>query len=155
MKHLFTLAFVVFLAGAFSSCIGTDVIDDLADEGVPALPTDSTATERSGTLQGRGGYAAAGTVTLSQNDEGDLVLRTSDDFAVTLALGTFLYLSNSELGNETAANGLEVADVSENLSGARTFNVTQRDASVALDTYQYVIVLCKPARITFGAAELN
>ena len=112
-------------------------------------------TERSGTLQGRGGYAAAGTVTLSQNDNGDLVLSTSDDFAVTLALGTFLYLSNSESGNETAANGLEVADVSQNLSGARTFNVTRLDASVALNTYRYVIVLCKPARITFGAAELN
>ena len=113
------------------------------------------ATARTGTLQGQGGYTASGTVTLSEDEDGNVVLTTSDDFSVSLALGTFLYLSNSESGAATATDGLEVADVSEATTGAQTFNVTQVDASVGLDTYRYVVVLCKPARLTFGTAELN
>ena len=113
------------------------------------------ASERTGALMGQGGYTAEGTVTLSEDEDGNVILSTSQDFNVSVALGTFLYLSDSESGPATATNGLEVADVSEATTGAQTFNVTQLDTSVRLDSYRYVVVLCKPARLTFGTAELN
>ena len=152
-----TLLLSLLVAAAFASCIGTDVIDDLADQMPPTelVPTDSMITERQGTLQGQGGYTATGTVTLRRNEAGDLILSTSADFEVSFAAGTFLYLSNSQDGRVTANDGLEVADVSTTTTGAQTFNVTQVNPDVTVSTYQYVIVLCKPARLTFGAAELN
>ena len=133
----------------------TVTVDGLASEPYPLMVGEPVAAERSGTLQGKSGYVASGTVTLSSNEQGDVLLTTSDDFKVSLALGTFLYLSNSEEGPATATSGLEVADVSRATEGQQTFNVTQINANVALDTYQYVVVLCKPARLTFGSAELK
>ena len=124
------------------------------EEEAPPPPV-ATDAAREGTLMGQGGYTAEGTVTLSQDDTGNVILTTSDDFNVSFAAGTFLYLSNSEDGRQTATTGLEVADVSESTTGAQTFNVTEVDASVALDTYRYVVVLCKPFSLTFGTAELN
>ncbi len=147
----------LLVASALASCIGTDVIDDLADQ-MPTtqpLPTDSTVTERQGTLRGQGGYTATGTVTLLRNEAGDMILSTSADFEVSFALGTFLYLSNSQDGRATANDGLEIADVSNPPTGAQSFNVSQLAPDATLTTYQYVIVLCKPARLTFGSAELN
>ena len=147
----------LLIAVALSSCIGTDVIDDLANEMPPdVMTTDTTTvTARQGTLQGQGGYTATGTVTLARNEAGDIILSTSPDFEVSFALGTFLYLSNSQSGSATANGGLEIADVSNTPTGQQSFNVTQVDPTVSLTTYQYVIVLCKPARLTFGSAELN
>ena len=167
MKQILIISLTgALLGGGLSACIGTDVVDDIAAEMMPDAAADSTdspttdppvaaGNERSGQLEGRGGYDARGTVTLSRNDDGELLLTTSEDFSVTLALGTFLYLSNSQAGGATAADGLEVADVSERLEGAQTYNVSALNGNVDLDTYQYVVVLCKPARITFGLAELN
>lgn len=161
MKSFRTLLLTLLIAGALASCIGTDVIDDLA-AGMPPTepaPTDTvttdTVTERQGTLQGQGGYTALGTVTLRRNEAGEIILSTSADFQVSLALGTFLYLSNSQAGSATTTSGLEVADVSESTTGAQSFNVSQIDPDATLSTYQYVIVLCKPAQLTFGSAELK
>ena len=152
-----TLLLSLLVAAAFASCIGTDVIDDLADQMPPIepVPVDSTVTERQGTLQGQGGYTATGTVTLRRNEAGELILSTSDDFEVSFAAGTFLYLSNSEAGPATFTGGLEIADVSDTPTGAQSFNVSQVDPNVTLSTYQYVVVLCKPFRLTFGTAELK
>lgn len=164
MKLSGSLFFSLLLAGFFASCIGTDVIDDLATGMPPTepIPPDSVSAdtsvsvaERRGTLAGQGGYTAVGTVTLHRNEAGEVILSTSADFEVAFALGTFLYLSNSQDGKVTASNGLEVADVSDKTTGQQSFNVSQIDPNVALSTYQYVIVLCKPAQLTFGAAELK
>ncbi len=164
MKPFRTLLLSLLVAGIFASCIGTDVIDDLASTVPPTEPapvdtvtTDTTTAvaELQGTLQGQGGYTTVGTVTLLRNEAGEIILSTSSDFQVSLALGTFLYLSNSQAGSATATNGLEIADVSESATGAQSFNVSQIDPNVALNTYRYVIVLCKPARLTFGSAELK
>ena len=133
----------------------TVTANGVASEPYSLTVGEAVAAERSGTLQGKSGYTASGTVTLSKNEEGEVILTTSEDFKVSLALGTFLYLSNSEAGDATATSGLEVADVSKATEGQQTFNVTQIDANVELTTYQYVVVLCKPARLTFGSAELK
>ena len=157
-----TLLLSLLVAATFSGCIGTDVIDDLADQMPPTepVPTDSVSSdslvaERQGTLQGQGGYTATGTVTLSRNEAGELILSTSDNFEVSFAAGTFLYLSNSEAGPATFTGGLEIADVSDTPTGAQSFNVSQVEPNVTLSTYQYVVVLCKPFRLTFGTAELK
>ena len=122
--------------------------------GAAVVPPEATGA-RTGALMGSGGYQASGTVTLQRGDDGILRLMTSDDFTVSVALGTYLYLSNSQEGGATASGGLEIADVSESATGAQVFNVTEIDGSVMLDTYQYVVVLCKPAQLTFGSAKLN
>ena len=164
MKLVNLLPLAVLIALLLGSCIGTDVIDDAEDIIPPTEPvltdtmtTDTTATvtELQGTLQGQGGYTTVGIVTLRQNEAGEIILSTSDDFEVSFAAGTFLYLSNSEAGPATFTGGLEIADVSNTPTGAQSFNVSQVDPNVTLSTYQYVVVLCKPFRLTFGTAELK
>ena len=168
MKLINLLPLALLIALLLSSCIGTDVIDDLEatrpPTGVPAdtvitdtMTTDTTATvtELQGTLQGQGGYTTVGIVTMRQNEAGEIILSTSNDFEVSFAAGTFLYLSNSEAGPATFTGGLEIADVSDTPTGAQSFNVSQVDPNVALGTYKYVVVLCKPFRLTFGTAELK
>ncbi|MEQ9439092.1 MAG: Ig-like domain-containing protein [Cyclobacteriaceae bacterium] len=112
-------------------------------------------TARSGTFMGSGNYSAQGTATLEMDNAGDVVLVTSEDFEADLALGTFIYLSNSTAGTETSNNGIEIADISDNPKGAKTFNISDINEEVELTTYRYVVILCKPARITFGFADLN
>ncbi|MEM9676121.1 MAG: Ig-like domain-containing protein [Bacteroidota bacterium] len=113
------------------------------------------ATARTGTFQGVGSYDAKGMGTLSLNEEGELILTTSDDFETEFAAGTFLYLANSTSGATVAAEGVEIADISDNLSGAQTFNISEINENIELDTYRYIIILCKPFRITFGLADLD
>jgi hypothetical protein len=163
MKLLRLLGFVLLTAGTLGGCIGTDVIDDMGAVVPPnePMPTDTLATDtvavaaRRGTLQGQGGYTSVGTVTLLQNEAGEVILTTSSNFEVSFAAGTFLYLSNSQSGSTTFTEGLEVADVSDTPTGAQTFNVSLVDPTVSLSTYRYVVVLCKPFRLTFGVAELD
>ncbi len=135
---------------------GTAEITASAEEiqSEPLLLTVGSTT-RSGMFQSNGGYTAKGTVALSQNEAGHLILTTSEDFEADLALGTFLYLSNSQSGSETFINGLEIADISDNPEGQKSFDISSIDSEVRLTTYRYVIVLCKPARVSFGFAELK
>ncbi len=119
------------------------------------ITVGSRTATRTGTLMGVGGYKASGKVTLSKNSQNQIELSTSADFEASLALGTFIYLSNSTSGGATFSNGLEVADISNNLKGAKTYNISAISSEVNLDTYQYVIILCKPAQVTFGSAELK
>ncbi|WKN45159.1 Ig-like domain-containing protein [Tunicatimonas pelagia] len=113
------------------------------------------ATARMGTFQGVGSYDAKGMGTLSLNEDGELILTTSEDFETEFAAGTFLYLANSTAGDTVAVQGVEIADISDNLSGAQTFNISDINENIELDTYRYIIILCKPFRITFGLADLD
>ena len=124
-------------------------------DGVRSVPLEIQVgtDERTGTFVSSGSYDAQGTAVLSKNSSGEVILTFSDDFKTSFALGTFIYLSNSISGSDTKASGLELDEITSN--GAKTFNVTAIKANVTLDTYQYVIILCKPASITFGYAELN
>lgn len=109
--------------------------------------------QRVGTFSGSSGYIAEGTATLSVDDNGDLILELSDDFNTDFALGTYIYLSNSTTGAGTRNNGLEVSEITSD--GAATFNVSNIDSGVSLNEFRYVVVLCKPASITFGLADLE
>lgn len=108
---------------------------------------------KSGEFVGVGSYDASGTVQVFINQNGDVIVELGSDFTTDIALGTFIYLSNSTAGASTRANGLELGEVTGN--GAIQFNASSLDSAVGIEDYNYVIVLCKPATITFGYAELK
>ncbi len=107
---------------------------------------------RVGNFQQAGGYNAEGKATLSIVN-GKLLLELSSDFKASFALGTFIYLSNSTNGASTFSNGLELGEITTN--GSKTFDISSISPNTKLFDYRYVIILCKPARITFGFADLN
>jgi Bacterial Ig-like domain (group 2) len=102
---------------------------------------------RTGTFQGAGGYSAKGTVTVSEAS-GKLSISVGADYQASVALGTNLYLANSTSGSAVKSGGVNLGQWS---SGAKTFEV----AGAKLNDYKYVVVLCQPAGITFGFAELK
>ncbi len=114
--------------------------------------TVGSSNVRQGSFVPAGGYQARGTATLS-NSDGQLMLKLSDDFQTSFALGTFIYLANSTAGSQVKAGGFEVAQISTN--GAKTFNISNLNPSITIDQYKYVIILCKPASVTFGYAEMK
>jgi hypothetical protein len=107
---------------------------------------------RTGVFVSAGGYETEG-IAFLHDEEGNLVLEFSDDFKTSYALGTFVYLSNSTVGSTTFSSGFEITQITED--GSKRFDIWALDPSVELYDYQYVVILCKPARITFGYAELN
>ncbi len=111
------------------------------------------AQAKTTTLGGQNGYVAEGMVTLSKAPDGKVTLILADDFKTDFALGTFIYLSNSTSGSDTKANGLDLGEVKVN--GAHTFDVSAVDSGVGLNTYRYIIILCKPASITFGIGDFE
>lgn len=110
-------------------------------------------TSRTGTFVGANGYDASGGTELFLADNGDLMLRLENNFDTDFALGTYIYLSNSTAGNVTRDEGLEIQEIGS--GGSHVFNVSSIDSNVSIDDFNYVIVLCKPATITFGYAQLN
>ncbi len=106
----------------------------------------------SGTFVPAGGYRAKGMAFLNQENE-KLILRLSSDFETSFALGTFVYLANSTNGQEIRAAGLEIAEIRTN--GAHTFDISGKFPDVRITDYNYVIIYCKPAGVTFGFAEMR
>lgn len=109
---------------------------------------------RSGPFMNSGGYEASGTATLVQ-ENGQLRIELSSDFQAEVALGTYLYLSNSLSGSTTFSTGLEIADISSSSSGAQMYDISAIDPDVTINDYTYVILLCRPAQINFGYAQLS
>lgn len=110
-------------------------------------------TSRVGTFAKSGGYEASGKCKLTL-ENGKLILRLEDDFKTSFALGTFIYLSNTNTSASTVKSaGIELGQISVN--GMHSFDITAINSSVKLGDYKYVIILCKPATVIFGSAELN
>jgi hypothetical protein len=107
---------------------------------------------RIGNFVPAGGYQAKGTATL-ERIEGKLILKLGEDFATSFALGTFIYLANSTNGSQVRVNGLEIAQIRVN--GPHTFDLSVMFPNLGIQDYDYVIVLCKPASVTFGFAKLS
>lgn len=110
------------------------------------------AGDNTGTFVSAGGYQAIGQAILKE-ENGQLILNLSNDFKTSFALGTFVYLANSTNGSQVRSAGLEIEQISTN--GAHTFNITSKYPKVKISDYRYVIILCKPASVTFGYADLN
>lgn len=114
--------------------------------------TVGSSSQLMGNFTAAGGYKAVGTATL-KNQNGQMILELSSNFETSFALGTFIYLANSTNGSNVRSSGLEIAEIKSN--GAKTFNVSQIKSNVTLQEYKFVIILCKPASLTFGFAELK
>jgi hypothetical protein len=108
---------------------------------------------RVGDFVGTSGYKAIGTAMLKMESNGKLTLTLSDNFETSFALGTFVYLANSTAGSAVRSQGLELGEVKTN--GAKSFDITAINGNVKIDTYRYAIILCKPASLTFGYADLK
>jgi hypothetical protein len=134
--------------------IGPGMVDVYATvEGIKSnVLAFSSGDARSGMFVATGGYKASGTASLSVVN-GKLKLEFSDTFETSFALGTFIYLANSTNGSNVRSSGLEVGQITTN--GAKTFDITAINPTAGLFDYKYVIILCKPATLTFGYAELK
>jgi Bacterial Ig-like domain (group 2)/Electron transfer DM13 len=107
---------------------------------------------RSAMFVSAGGYQTVGTAKLEIVNN-QLILTFSSDFDTDFALGTFIYLANSTNGSTVRSTGFEVGQITTD--GAKTFNITQLNPNIGLNDYRYVIVLCRPASVTFGYADLK
>ena len=112
----------------------------------------SISTIRRGTFVKAGGYQAEGTTTLGV-ENGRLLLKLESDFKTSFALGTYVYLANSTNGSTVRSGGLEIVQITTN--GAKTFDISSLFPAVKINDYKYVVILCKPASVTFGYADLN
>lgn len=117
-----------------------------------AITINVTGTQRTGNFVPLGGYTATGTATLAFEGD-DLILTFSDNFRTSFALGTVIYMANSTNSSQVRNNGLEVMQITTN--GGKRFNLSQIKPDITLTEYRYVIILCKPATITFGFADLQ
>jgi uncharacterized protein YjdB len=124
-------------------------------ESITFFVTEETVLDNSkmATLVGSSGYNASGTATLYMDTNNNIILELSSDFKTDFALGTFIYLANSTEGQQVKSTGLDLGQVTT--GGAKTFDVSSFDNSVGINTYSHVVVLCKPAGITFGFGELK
>lgn len=111
-----------------------------------------TSQFRTGTFTSAGGYHTSGSAKIEVVN-GDLILTFSSDFDTDFALGSFVYLANSTNGSAVRTTGFEVAQIYTD--GAKSFNITQLNNTIQLDTYRYAVILCKPATVTFGYADFQ
>lgn len=145
---------IATVANGLVTGVSTGLVDIHAKvDGVKSnLLNFSVGSGLTGTFIGAGGYKAVGMASLKEV-EGEIVLEFSTNFETSFALGTFVYMANVTNGSQVKANGFEVAQITSN--GAKSFNLSAIMPAIKLTDYKYVIILCKPASITFGYAELN
>jgi hypothetical protein len=110
--------------------------------------TVGSGSERSGALAGKGSYTVGGTAVLSREAGNSLKLQLNQDFQVSNGPGLYLYLSNS---GTSVSGGVELGALKAT-SGSQNYDVPE---NVTLNTYDFVVVYCKPFRISFGCARLN
>ena len=111
--------------------------------------TEPLPSGRSGTIMEiTPGYAMRGTVYLEFDSSGDLVLRLGSDFNVSQAAAIWVILSTS---NRVTGNYIELVELKK-FAGEQIISVP---SGVELDTYDYVLIYCKPFRLIFGAAKLE
>ncbi len=107
---------------------------------------------RTGTFTPTGGYTAEGTATLAITT-GDLILTFSNDFKRSSGIGTYVFLANNKDSGTAVQAGINLGEITTN--GAKTFNVSDKFPGTTLNQYNYVVILCKPANLLFGYAELK
>lgn len=141
---------------------GTTTITAIA-AGITSLPVTVTVTQsqtsRSGQFTGTS-YTVSGTATLEidPSNNNKLILRFGSDFLVDAGPGIYVYLSTSNQVNsssiilEEEAGPLTQPDTAPRLTGAQIFDVP---LGVQLDTFDWVVIHCRPFNVTFGYAQLQ
>ena len=93
-------------------------------------------------------YTVSGTAFLEEQSDGSLVLRFSQDFTTSVGPGLEVFLSTTSSRN---ASNRGLGGIKSH-SGAQSYSV---GTGVGLDDYNYVLIHCEPANVTFGYAQLN
>lgn len=114
---------------------------------VHAGEVTSATSSRTGEFSGLNNYTVNGGFVLERN-AGDLLLSFDENFATSNGPGLYVYLSSSA---DNVNGGLEVGPL-QSSQGAQEYLI---DDSITLNTYDYVIIHCKPFGIPFGAGPLN
>ncbi len=115
---------------------------------LPARAMVSNSTTRMGSFTGLSGTPVSGTARLEIQSDQTLKLKFDSDFSATAGPSLYVYLSNTAAIGGTS---LEIAPLQSN-SGAQTYNLP---SSVSLQSYNYVIIHCKPFNHTFGYAQFQ
>ncbi len=111
------------------------------------------SSSRTGQFVKVGGYQAEGTAIL-KNQNSKLILELQNNFKTSFALGTVIYLSNNNTSGSTVrSSGLEIQTITN--GGFHSFDISAKYPNAKLEDYKYVIILCKPASLIFGFAELK
>lgn len=110
--------------------------------------TTFRASEREGTFRGLRNYTVSGAFTLTENGE-NLELTFSSNFVASRGPGLFVFLSNSPT---RTTGGIEVGRLQSN-SGTQTYVISRDNAQ--LDTYNHVVIYCKPFGVAFGTGEFE
>ena len=105
-------------------------------------------TVRMGQFRGVNNYQVSGSFSLEETDTG-LQLVLGDDFRTNNGPGLYVYLSNSEL---SVSGGFEVDNLIRS-SGRQTYTINNPD--IELNTFNHVIVYCKPFGLAFGTGRLS
>jgi hypothetical protein len=116
----------------------------------PAAHLTILGASRSGVFTRRPGtsYNVSGAATLEQQPDGSLVLKLGNDFSSSSGPGLEVYLSTT---NAVGAGSISLGRL-QRTSGAQSYNVP---SSVALTTYNWVMIHCVPFNVTFGYAQLQ
>lgn len=110
--------------------------------------TTFAAAERTGSFRGLRDYSVNGTFTLTENGD-DLELTFSSNFIASRGPGLFVYLSNNAT---RVTGGVEVGQLMQN-SGTQTYIISRTAAQ--LDTYNHVLIYCRPFGVAFGTGQFN
>jgi hypothetical protein len=121
--------------------------------GVKSNSVDLTVgADRAGTFVPAGGYAAGGTAML-RTENGQVILDLGPNFRTSFALGT---TSTWPIPPTRAWSAQRVSKWRKFARMAPIPSTSQRlNGNVGLFDYRYVVILCKPATVTFGYADLN
>lgn len=117
-------------------------------DSVQVLVSEETVvtTGRAISFQGANGYSVSGSGMLEEMD-GNIRLTLNTDFSSASGPGLYLYFSNSP--NSVA---IEIAALQSN-TGMQTYTIS--DEAITLNTYDYVMVYCKPFSVLFGIGTLE
>ena len=105
-------------------------------------------TERTGTLMGYRGYDISGQFTLSENQDGDIILTVTNYNPD--GPGPYFYLTNQ---SSNVNNGLNLGEA--RTEGTISINVSDLDATTEIGTYNFLVVWCDPFNVLLGYGEFE
>lgn len=108
----------------------------------------SAALPRTGTLRGTG-YDIEGAFTLSENNDGDLILSFENAMIDRNAPGPYFYLTNMDRNVSGGVN------LGKTQNGTFSINVSAEFPDVRLSTYQHVMVWCEPFNVRLGIGTFD
>ncbi len=121
------------------------------EDSVELRASDETvegANQRQGRFMGTNNYEVNGDFVLEEA-EGKLRLTFASNFAASSGPGLFIYLSNQP---NNISGGLELGRIQSN-RGEQVYETDLQNAG--LNTFNYVLVWCKPFGVLFGRGEFE